>query len=122
MQIAPLASGSTRGLARQQVTRESDDTDRSHTRCIGHDMITMGTKALTRGIEQLDLLVAALCGVVLLLEGIAMAAIGSPVPSIADAWQLAPFPQRYRRAMLGCCLDRSASGCSVIGWAPTPCS
>jgi hypothetical protein len=32
-------------------------------------MITMGTKALTRGIEQLDLLVAALCGVVLLLEG-----------------------------------------------------
>jgi hypothetical protein len=29
----------------------------------------MRTKALTRGIEQLDFLVAALCGVVLLLEG-----------------------------------------------------
>jgi len=53
-------------------------------------MITMGTKALTRGIEQLDLLVAALCGVVLLLEGYDIAAIGYAVPSIADAWQLAP--------------------------------
>jgi AAHS family 4-hydroxybenzoate transporter-like MFS transporter len=49
-------------------------------------MITMGTKALTRGIEQLDLLVAALCGVVLLLEGYDIAAIGYAVPSIADAW------------------------------------
>src|SRR5262249_11584598 len=88
MQIAPPASGSTRGLARQQVTGESDDTDRSHTRCIGHDMITMGTKALTRGIEQLDLLVAALCGVVLLLEGYDIAAIGYAVPLIADAWRL----------------------------------
>ena len=57
-------------------------------------MITMGTKALTRGIEQLDLLVAALCGVVLLLEGYDIAAIGYAVPSIADAWQLAPLPQR----------------------------
>jgi AAHS family 4-hydroxybenzoate transporter-like MFS transporter len=53
-------------------------------------MITMGTKALTRGIEQLDVLVAALCGVVLLLEGYDIAAIGYAVPSIADAWRLAP--------------------------------
>jgi AAHS family 4-hydroxybenzoate transporter-like MFS transporter len=53
-------------------------------------MITMGTKALTRGIEQLDFLVAALCGVVLLLEGYDIAAIGYAVPSIADAWRLAP--------------------------------
>jgi AAHS family 4-hydroxybenzoate transporter-like MFS transporter len=53
-------------------------------------MITMGTKALTRGIEQLDLLVAVLCGVVLLLEGYDIAAIGYAVPSIADAWRLAP--------------------------------
>ena len=53
-------------------------------------MITMGTKALTPGIEQLDFLVAALCGVVLLLEGYDIAAIGYAVPSIADAWRLAP--------------------------------
>ena len=53
-------------------------------------MTTMGTKALTRGIEQLDFLVAALCGVVLLLEGYDIAAIGYAVPSIADAWRLAP--------------------------------
>jgi MFS transporter, AAHS family, 4-hydroxybenzoate transporter len=53
-------------------------------------MITMGTKALTRGIEQLDFLVAALCGVVLLLEGYDIAAIGYAVPSIADARRLAP--------------------------------
>ena len=53
-------------------------------------MIAMGTKALTRGIEQLDFLVAALCGVVLLLEGYDIAAIGYAVPSIADAWRLAP--------------------------------
>ena len=53
-------------------------------------MITMGTKALTRGIEQIDFLVAALCGVVLLLEGYDIAAIGYAVPSIADAWRLAP--------------------------------
>jgi MFS transporter, AAHS family, 4-hydroxybenzoate transporter len=53
-------------------------------------MITIGTKAPTRGIEQLDFLVAALCGVVLLLEGYDIAAIGYAVPSIADAWRLAP--------------------------------
>jgi AAHS family 4-hydroxybenzoate transporter-like MFS transporter len=50
----------------------------------------MSTKALTHGFEQLDLLVAALCGVVLLLEGYDIAAIGYAVPSIADAWRLAP--------------------------------
>jgi len=53
-------------------------------------MITMATKALRSGIEQLDFLVAALCGVVLLLEGYDIAAIGYAVPSIADAWRLAP--------------------------------
>ena len=53
-------------------------------------MITMGTKALTRGFEQLDFLVAALCGVVLLLEGYDIAAIGYAVPSISDAWRLTP--------------------------------
>src|SRR5262245_44375986 len=95
MQIAPLASGSTRGLARQQVTGESDDTDRSHTRCIGHDMITMGTKALTRGIEQLDLLVAALCGVVLLPDGYDIAAIGYAVPSIAGPGRPGTPPARH---------------------------
>jgi hypothetical protein len=39
-------------------------------------MITMGTKGLTRGIEQLDLLVAPLCGVVLFLKGYDIAAVG----------------------------------------------
>jgi MFS transporter, AAHS family, 4-hydroxybenzoate transporter len=53
-------------------------------------MITMGTKAVTRGIEQPDLLVATLCGVVLLLEGYDIAAIGYAVPSIADAWRQSP--------------------------------
>jgi hypothetical protein len=38
-----------------------------------------GTRALTRGIEQLDFLVAALCGVVRLLEGYDIAAIGYAV-------------------------------------------
>ena len=53
-------------------------------------MITMGTKTLTLGIEQPDFLVAALCGVVLLLEGYDIAAVGYAVPSIADAWRVAP--------------------------------
>ena len=87
-------------------------------------MITMGTKALTRGIEQLDFLVVALCGVVLLLEGYDIAAIGYAVPSIADAgdWHRRVLPQRSWRAMSACCSDQSASEYLVIDWGASLCS
>jgi AAHS family 4-hydroxybenzoate transporter-like MFS transporter len=53
----------------------------------------MNAKAVTvteREIGRLDLRVAWLCGLVLLLEGYDIAAVGYAIPSIADTWRLAP--------------------------------
>ena len=48
------------------------------------------TAAAERGGARLDLRVAWLCGVVLFLEGYDIASVGYAIPSLVDAWRLAP--------------------------------
>jgi MFS transporter, AAHS family, 4-hydroxybenzoate transporter len=43
-----------------------------------------------RAVERLHLRVVWLCGVVLLLEGYDIAAVGYAIPSLVDAWRVAP--------------------------------
>jgi AAHS family 4-hydroxybenzoate transporter-like MFS transporter len=47
--------------------------------------------ATKQQLARLDLRVAWLCGVVLLFEGYDIAAVGYAIPSLVDAWRVAPF-------------------------------
>ena len=64
------------------------------------------------GIERLDLRVAWLCGVVLFLEGYDIAAVGYAIPSLVDAWRLAPsaFTQALTAGNVGLLLGSIGAG------------
>jgi MFS transporter, AAHS family, 4-hydroxybenzoate transporter len=75
----------------------------------------MGATAATardHGIDRLDLRVAWLCGVVLVLEGYDIAAVGYAVPPIADTWKLAPsaFTQALTAGNVGLLLGSIGVG------------
>src|SRR4029077_16191183 len=48
------------------------------------------TESAKYAMDRLHLRVAWLCGVVLFLEGYDIAAVGYAVPSLVDAWRVAP--------------------------------
>jgi MFS transporter, AAHS family, 4-hydroxybenzoate transporter len=54
------------------------------------NMSAKATAAAEHEVERLDLRVARLCGVVLFLEGYDIASVGYAIPSLVDAWRLAP--------------------------------
>ena len=76
----------------------------------------MQTKVLTVAAEhpvaRLDLRVAWLCGVVLFLEGYDIAAIGYAIPSLVDAWRVAPsgFTQVLTAGNIGLLLGSLCAG------------
>ena len=68
--------------------------------------------ARTERVERLHLRVAWLCGVVLFLEGYDIAAVGYAIPSLVDAWQLAPpaFTQTLTAGNVGLLLGSLSAG------------
>jgi MFS transporter, AAHS family, 4-hydroxybenzoate transporter len=76
----------------------------------------MRVKALSaaseRGVERLHLRVAWLCGMVLLLEGYDIAAVGYAIPSLIDAWRVAPsgFTQALTAGNVGLLLGSLSVG------------
>ena len=76
----------------------------------------MRTKALAEaaehGVERLYLRVAWLCGVVLFLEGYDIAAVGYAIPSLVDAWRVAPsvFTQALTAGNVGLLLGSLCAG------------
>jgi MFS transporter, AAHS family, 4-hydroxybenzoate transporter len=68
--------------------------------------------AAERGVERLDLRVAWLCGVVLFLEGYNIASVGYAIPSLVDAWRLAPsaFTQALTAGNVGLLLGSIGAG------------
>jgi MFS transporter, AAHS family, 4-hydroxybenzoate transporter len=76
----------------------------------------MRVKALTaaseHGVERLHLRVAWLCGVVLFLEGYDIAAVGYAIPSLVDAWRVAPsgFTQALTAGNVGLLLGSLCAG------------
>src|SRR5215831_19105700 len=76
------------------------------------DMGAKSTAAADNGIERPDLRVAWLCGVVLFLEGYDIAAAGYAIPSLVDAWRLAPsaFTQALTAGNVGLFLGSIGAG------------
>ena len=68
--------------------------------------------ASEHGFERLHLRVAWLCGVVLFLEGYDIAAIGYAIPSLVDAWRVAPsvFTQALTAGNVGLLLGSLCAG------------
>jgi AAHS family 4-hydroxybenzoate transporter-like MFS transporter len=68
--------------------------------------------AAEHGVERLYLRVAWLCGVVLFLEGYDIAAVGYAIPSLVDAWQVAPsvFTQALTAGNVGLLLGSVCAG------------
>ena len=77
----------------------------------------MRAKALAaaseHGFERLHLRVAWLCGVVLFLEGYDIAAVGYAIPSLVDAWRVAPsvFTQALTAGNAKACGDARLNNC-----------
>jgi MFS transporter, AAHS family, 4-hydroxybenzoate transporter len=68
--------------------------------------------ASTERVERLHLRVAWLCGVVLFLEGYDIAAAGYAIPSLVDAWRMAPseFTQALTAGNVGLLLGSIGAG------------
>src|SRR5215831_2808112 len=89
-------------------------TDRYNWRrqVMGGDMRAKSTASAEHGIERPDLRVAWLCGVVLFLEGYDIAAAGYAIPSLVEAWRLAPsaFTQALTAGNVGLLLGSIGAG------------
>ena len=68
--------------------------------------------AITKHRELLHLRVAWLCGVVLFLEGYDIAAAGYAIPSLVDAWRMAPseFTQALTAGNVGLLIGSIGAG------------
>jgi MFS family permease len=75
-------------------------------------MRAKSTAAVEHGIERPDLCVAWLCGVVAFLEGYDIAAAGYAIPSLVEAWRLAPsaFTQALTAGNVGLLLGSIGAG------------
>lgn len=71
-----------------------------------------GGRQLGHRVEQRHLRVAWLCGVVLFFEGYDIAAVGYAIPSLADAWRVAPsvFTQALTAGNVGLLLGSLGGG------------
>src|SRR5580704_8113847 len=70
------------------------------------------TASAKYAVDRLHLRVAWLCGVVLFLEGYDIAAVGYAVPSLVDAWRVAPsvFTQALTAGNVGLLLGSLCAG------------
>ena len=82
------------------------------------------TASAKYAVDRLHLRVAWLCGVVLFLEGYDIAAVGYAVPSLVDAWRVAPsvFTQALTAGNVGLLLGSLCAGLlgDRLGRKPVP--